>query len=238
MAGDYSTSSINAIGDVHTKPKLEYCTKNRKYYMFLVRIKRQEGIGIGKEDIIPIMFSDIYYEKYPLEIGQKVCIKGHVESYNKKQNNKLIHPIFVFAEEIKMIEVKEGDRENYCNKVYLKGTFKKELAYHCTPQRGEIYDFMLFVTRYLNDKQKQIDGIRKREYLPICVNGEEAYTCYKKEFQEGDVIFCTGILQSREYEKKDKDGKRMKKIAYEVLAHKVEKVDNLIENELGKSGII
>ncbi|MFB0920809.1 MAG: single-stranded DNA-binding protein, partial [Oscillospiraceae bacterium] len=133
-------------------------------------------------------------------------VTGELRSYNNKSGvgNRLL--IFVYANEL---EFCDGEPENL---ISLRGTVCKQPSLRMTPLGREICDILLAVNRPFG----------RSDYLPCISWGQNAREA--SLWNVGDTIELEGRIQSRSYIKSADSG-QVKKVAYEVSASSVDKIN-------------
>jgi len=144
----------------------------------------------------------------PIEVGDKILVKGQFRSYNNMSadGNRLI--LTIFAKSIEQIY----DETTIAapNSIYLNGYLCKPPVYRTTPFGREISDILLAVNRSYN----------KSDYIPCITWGRNAK--YAATLSVGDNVEILGRIQSREYQKKLDEENVLTKVAYEVSVSKIE----------------
>lgn len=167
------------------------------FYQTTLKIKRLSGC----QDFIPVIVSDKLIDVTQKNAGRFLTIHGQFHSHNYYENGRTHLKLYIFAQEIQMLEEKDA---HYENKIFLDGYLCRPPVYRLTPLKREIADFLLAVNR----------SYGKSDYIPgICWsdNAQEIAT-----YPVGTRVTLSGRIQSREYVKKMDDGHPIRKIAYEI----------------------
>ncbi len=167
---------------------------SRKLYRGLIESERLSGAA----DIIPVIVSESMINTLHDYTGEFVEITGQFRSYNLHENGKSKLLLFLYAHDICTEPTGE-----IINSIILTGFLCKKPVYRKTPLGKRITDITLAVNR-----------VRGSDYLPCICWGEDAQ--YISYLDVGDKITLQGRMQSREYQKKQKDGTFVTKTAYEV----------------------
>ena len=179
-----------------------------KFYFTDVRICRLSGTY----DVIPLMVSDRLLNVEKDYVDCNILVNGQFRSYNKyeEEGHKLI--LYVFANEISILEDVSGNHDS--NSVSLSGYICKEPKYRETPLGREITDVLLAVNR----------SYGKSDYIPCICWGRNAK--FVGNLDIGTHLKVSGRIQSREYEKKLADGTAEVRTAYEVSVAKIEVLED------------
>ena len=186
-------------GEVVSKPIFSHEVFGEGFYEVNLKVKRLSD----NYDIIPITVSERLLNGDNFSIGKLVAIKGQFRSYNKLIENKSKLLLTVFVRDL--IDYDENMNSNI---IELSGYICKEPIYRTTPFKREICDVLLAVNRAYN----------KSDYLPCIAWGRNAR--FVKNITVGQKVFCTGRIQSREYQKRI-DDEITTKIAYEISLNKI-----------------
>ena len=195
-------NTTRLCGSVDGKASFSHISRNRKYYIFPLRVPRLSGA----EDVINIVCDEEKMHSIEPDGFSMLRITGELRSYNNKSGvgNRLL--IFVYANEL---EFCDGEPENV---ILLRGTVCKQPSLRMTPLGREICDILLAVNRPFG----------RSDYLPCISWGQNAREA--SLWNVGDTIEVEGRIQSRSYIKSADSG-QVKKTAYEVSASSVEKVN-------------
>lgn len=196
------TGNITRLcGSVDGKANFSHISRNRKYYVFPLRVARLSGA----EDVINVVCDEEKLSVLEVDGSRMLRVTGELRSYNNKSGvgNKLI--IFVYATEI---EFCDEEPENY---ITLKGTICKQPVLRMTPLGREICDLLIAVNRPFG----------RSDYLPCISWGQNAREA--ASWNVGDTVVLEGRVQSRNYIK-NVDGQQVQKTAFEVSASSIEKV--------------
>ena len=194
-------NTTRLCGNLDGKARFSHISRNRKYYVFPLRVARLSGA----EDIINVVCDEEKISSMELEESSMVRVTGELRSYNNKSGvgNKLI--IFVYANDIEFCD------EEPENLITLRGTICKQPSLRMTPLGREICDLLVAVNRPFG----------RSDYLPCITWGQNAREA--STLNVGDTIMLEGRVQSRSYIKNE-DGQQVKKTAFEVSASTIEKI--------------
>ncbi len=202
-------NNIEIMGEILKKPEFSHETHNEKFYSTVISVKRLSG----DTDELELIISEKTINIEDVEVGKKYNIKGEIRSYNyyikEEERRKLI--ITIFVKEMSIVENIENEEE--CkNELVIIGHICKKPIYRKTPFGREISDLLVAVNRVYG----------KSDYLPCIVWGRNAK--FATQLEIGDKIKITGRMQSRSYNKEMGD-KKITKVAYEISAASLEKVE-------------
>jgi len=183
-------NQVNLVGVINTELKYDHEMYGEKFYMTTAAVTRDSG----RTDIIPLLLSERVMNEGSSLVGACVHIAGEFRSYNKHDENKSSLKLYVFVNEMELL----NDTDNV-NDVYLEGYICKTPTYRHTPLNRAICDVILAVNR----------GYNKSDYIPCILWGRNAY--YARTLNVGDSIRVSGRIQSREYTKNEEV-----KTAYEL----------------------
>lgn len=174
---------------------------------FEVAIRRISGC----EDRIPVTVSDRLWDGRIPEAGDYLWIQGQVRTYNRliQGKNRLI--ITIFAQSLENEGKMDLCRDE--NIVNLEGYLCRAPFYRVSPLGREIADLMVAVNRMYG----------KSDYIPCIAWGRNAK--YAKGLTVGQKMKLAGRIQSREYQKKVREGVYLPGIAREVSIYKIEEVE-------------
>lgn len=171
-----------------------------EFYVFDVEVKRLSE----RIDIIPVMVSEHLIDVHCDYKEMKISISGQYRSYNKHDGQKTRLILTVFARKILLgDEITEEIRDN---DVFLNGYICKEPIFRKTPLGRKIADIMLAVNRPYG----------KTDYIPCICWGRDAQ--YVNGLSIGSSCVIYGRIQSRIYLKKNGNGNKEERTAYEVSA--------------------
>ena len=189
-------------GSVDGKASFSHISRNRKYFVFPLRVPRLSGA----EDVINVVCDEEKLQALEPDGSPMLHVTGELRSYNNKSGvgNKLI--IFVYANEMEFCDCEPE------NTISLRGTLCKQPSLRMTPLGREICDILIAVNRPFG----------RSDYLPCICWGQNARESAK--WSVGDTIEIEGRIQSRNYIKTT-DGRQIKKTAFEVSASTVEKIE-------------
>lgn len=183
-------------GKVVKEYKTYHSTLGEEFFITEVEVVRKSG-GV---DTLPVVVSEKLLDD-TVKNSKFVCYEGQIRTYNKNDGSV---ETYLFAKDIHIVE--EG---TYMNEVKLKGFLCKKGRYRTTYTERKVIDFILAVNRLFN----------KSDYLPILAWGKDAKYISNKEISEEFEI--TGRFQSRKYFKKDANGNKVEKFAYEISSSQI-----------------
>lgn len=195
---------VYITGTVSVPPVYSHEVLGERFYDLTLTVRRLSE----QTDEIPVTVSDRLMGVYSLEKGARVGVSGQLRSYNKLVDgkNKLILRVFARS-------LDDGESGEAPNTVELEGYVCKPPVYRMTPFKREICDLLLAVNRAYN----------KSDYIPAIAWGRNAH--FAGGFEVGARIAVSGRIQSRVYKKVLPDGTEEERVAYEVSASRVERVD-------------
>jgi single-strand DNA-binding protein len=198
----YSIGNTTRLcGSVDGGARFSHISRNRKFYVFPLRVARLSGA----EDVINVICDEEKLKSLEPDGSSMLRVTGELRSYNNKSGvgNRLI--IFVYANELEFCD------EEPENMIALRGTICKEPSLRVTPLGREICDLLVAVNRPFG----------RSDYLPCISWGQYAHEA--ATWKVGDMVELEGRVQSRCYIK-NTDGQQSKKIAFEVSASTIEKL--------------
>ena len=188
-------------GVVLDNPEFNHAVMDEKFYGFYMQIPRLSGMS----DTIPIIISEKFLASTPVNIGDRLALRGQFRSYNKLEDGKRKLLLSVFVR-----EVCEWDDNANANIIEMNGYICKPSIYRTTPFSREICDVLLAVNRNYN----------KSDYIPCIAWGRNAQ--FVNSMPVGTEISITGRIQSREYSKHIEGlDEPIIKTAYEVSVSKL-----------------
>lgn len=195
-------NTTRLCGSVDGKARFSHISRNRKFYIFPLRIARLSGA----EDVINVVCDEEKLSAIEPDGSPMLRVTGELRSYNNKSGvgNKLV--IFVYANSL---ELCDDDPENV---IELRGTICKQPSLRMTPLGREICDLLIAVNRPFG----------RSDYLPCITWGQFAREA--SNWCVGDTVELEGRVQSRTHIK-SVDGEQVKKTAFEVSASSIEKID-------------
>ena len=197
---------VDMAGWISKAPVFNHEIFGEGFYLLYMDIERLSG----NVDCIPVLFSERLIEPTEINVGKWFFIKGQFRSYNvTEKNGRHKLKLLVFAREIQT----QKSEQAFNNDILLDGFVCKAPIYRTTPFGREITDLLFAVNRAYN----------KSDYLPCVVWGRNAKFC--GELPVGSHAKISGRIQSRQYEKKYKDGTVKKNVAYEVSVNTIEVVE-------------
>ena len=95
-------------------------------------------------DTIPVLISEQIADITKSRVGEFAEIYGEFHSHNLREENHTRLELYVFAREVKFVEVNDS-KTDYTNRILLEGTICKPTVYRKTPLKKEITDLHLAV---------------------------------------------------------------------------------------------
>ncbi len=170
-----------------------------EFYKGKIEIKRlSEEVDI-LNFVVPSELKDLILK------GEYYTFKGQLRSYNKQEKDRIKLILTVFVKQLVPLNAIISQ-----NDITLIGYICKEPIYRTTPFNRQICDVLLAVNRSYN----------KSDYIPCITWGTNAY--FTSKLPVSKKVCLKGGLQSREYNKVDKDGSSTKMTAYEVSVRSIE----------------
>ena len=204
---NYSTEKNNKVyiyGEIVSEAVFSHEVYGEGFYEFYVKVMRLSG----QADILPVTVSErIMTEE--MKVGGYICALGQFRSYNKVDGAKSRLMLTVFVRELL-----EAPPVKNPNSIVLSGYICKPPVYRTTPFNREIADLLVAVNRSYN----------KSDYIPAIAWGRNAR--FVRNLAVGDKIALSGIIQSREYQKKQPDESFVSMTAYEVSISKLAAFDD------------
>jgi len=195
-------NTTRLCGSVDGKANFSHISRNRKFYVFPLRVPRLSGA----EDVINIICDEEKMRLLELDGSPMLRVTGELRSYNNKSGvgNRLL--LFVYANNLEFCD------EEVENSITLHGTICKQPSLRMTPLGREICDILVAVNRPFG----------RSDYLPCISWGQNAREA--SLWSVGDTVELEGRIQSRNYIKTE-DGNQVRKTAYEVSASSIVKTE-------------
>ena len=203
-----NNNQVSIIGEIVSDFRFSHEVYGEGFYMVDVAVNRLSNFM----DYIPLMISERLIDVSTDYRGQIIYAMGQFRSFNRHEEKKNRLVLSVFVRELEFLE--ETTDEVKSNQIFLDGYICKEPIYRKTPLGREIADLLIAVNR----------SYGKSDYIPCICWGRNARFAYSLEC--GDHIKLTGRIQSREYEKKISETEIETRVAYEVSASKIEKLED------------
>lgn len=207
-------NKIQIVGQIISNPKFNHESHSEKFYITSFEVKRLSG----DSDILELIISERLINIDELKIGKKLYVVGEIRTYNQyeEESNRRKLVVNIFVKSLREAE----STDDFCmNTVELIGHVCKEPIYRKTPFDREITDLLIAVNRMY----------KKSDYLPCITWGRNAK--YSSNLKVGEKVKLVGRMQSREYTKKDINGKETTKVAYEMSVITIEKLEEEIKEE-------
>lgn len=181
---------IKLIGQVIDEPTFSHEINGEGFFEFVIEVSRLSA----NADYIPVIVSERGFNIENIRKGEYFEVEGSYRSHNKIVEGRSKLLLHVFAERIEEPQVVYPH-----NEVTLEGNICKPPVYRKTPHGREITDLLVAVNR----------SYGKSDYIPCIAWGRNAR--FASNFKVGDLISCTGRVQSRVYKKNEEEH-----VAYEV----------------------
>lgn len=194
---------VLVVGEAKRPFEFSHEVYGEKFYTTRIRVLRLSG----KEDEIPVIAPESLITYWDLE-GECISIRGSFRSHNKYENGKRRLELYVFADEISLLDYTE-----YVNEIHLDGFLCKAQNFRVTDSERMITDLILVVNRFYGNS----------DYIPCICWGRNAKRAVS--FETGTRIKVEGRIQSREYTKKISEELWENRTAYEVSISQMEVVD-------------
>ena len=183
-------------GKIASKYRPYHSTLGEQFLMVDVEVRRKSG-GV---DTLPVVVSEKLLDDN-IRSAAYVSFVGQIRTYNKTDGSV---ETYLFARDAEV-----SDENTSVNEVKLRGFLCKKGRYRTTYTERKVIDFILAVNRAYN----------KSDYLPVLAWGKDAKYVNSKDISTEFEI--TGRFQSRKYAKKDKDGNKIEKMAYEISSSQI-----------------
>lgn len=207
-----TNNQVELIGRIVSDYTFSHELFGEGFYTMNVEMERTSGIM----DTLNCLISDRLADTSVNATGCRVKITGQFRSFNQpdKETGRSRLLLQVFVQEIEEIEETiERDK----NAIELHGFLCKEPIYRTTPLGREITDFLIAVNRPYG----------KSDYIPCICWGRNAR--FASGLPIGEKVCIKGRIQSKEYYKRNANGKKEKtsRIAYEVSASCIKDVNDV-----------
>ena len=196
---------VNISGEIVSDFLYDHESYGEGFYTTHIAVERLSGAV----DRIPIMVSERLLDMNQNYVGQKVSVSGQFRSFNKGENEKRLLVLNVFVQEFGVVSDATND-----NRIFLDGYLCKDPIYRKTPLGREIADLLIAANR----------SYGKSDYIPCVCWGRNAR--FAGSIEVGTRIKVSGRIQSRDYVKRDADGSKEERTAYEVSISKLEVVED------------
>ena len=196
---------VNISGEIVSDFLYDHELYGEGFYTTHIAVERLSGAV----DRIPIMVSERLLDMNQNYVGQKVSVSGQFRSFNKGENEKRLLVLNVFVQEFGVVSDATND-----NRIFLDGYLCKDPIYRKTPLGREIADLLIAANR----------SYGKSDYIPCVCWGRNAR--FAGSLEVGTRIKVSGRIQSRDYVKRDADGSKEERTAYEVSISKLEVVED------------
>lgn len=196
------SNKVSLIGEVVSEFTFNHEVFGEKFYFVSLSLTRLSG----QVDVVPVSISERLMDISKDYRGMTMEVIGQFRSYNRRDGEKSHLILFVFAQEVRLLEESVGYTGT--NQIFLDGYICKKPIYRRTPLGREIADMLLAVNRPYG----------RTDYIPCIVWGRNAR--YASGFDVGSHVCVEGRIQSREYMKKLSETECEKRVAYEVSVSK------------------
>lgn len=191
-----NNNTARLAGKISDEYKIYHSTLGEEYLIVDVDVQRKSG----EVDILPVVISEKLLDDN-IRAATYVSFVGQIRTYNKADGSV---ETYLFAKDAEVSE--EG---TFVNEVKLKGFLCKKGKHRETFSGRKVIDFILAVNRPYN----------KSDYLAILAWGKDSKYVFGKDISTEFEI--TGRFQSRKYFRKDADGNRQERLAYEISSSQV-----------------
>lgn len=191
----YEKNYIRLCGKIAARPEFSHNGRGERYHVFPLEVRRLSG----NTDTVNVLVRESQLKLLNVPEGMKLCVTGHLRTYNNRRGDGAKLVITVLAKELYYCGTEDE------NTVILCGALCKEPNLRTTPMGRDICDLMLAVGR----------GYARSDYLPCICWGAKAReaACWGV----GTQVKLEGRIQSRRYIKLI-DGEPVEKTAFEVSA--------------------
>lgn len=203
-------NNVRLSGKLIDKLVLDHEVYGEKFYRTYCGCYRTSGYRDG----VPVIISEKLLVGLPVTTGIAMEIEGQIRTHNRLKDGKSISNIYIFATDLKFIE-----KAANTNEVSLTGHVCRKADYRETSGERVVADFLLAVNR----------AYGKSDYIPVIVWGRNAK--FARKIEVGQRFEVEGRFQSRIYTKKLPDGTLTQKVAYELSASKLTRMEDT-ENEI------
>lgn len=216
MSEKRENNMVSLVGTIASGFQYSHSVLGEGFYMTDLLVERLRG----QTDRIPLLVSERILDVKDDYSGRLAAVAGQFRSYNDHEGRKSCLVLSVFVYEIVVRDVLGDGTRN--NQIFLDGYLCKKPVYRRTPLGREIADLLVAVNRTCG----------KSDYIPCIVWGRNAG--YVSETSVGERIRIWGRIQSREYTKVLGNMESEVRIAYEVSAGRVEKVEQAYQDGTGQ----
>lgn len=183
-------------GKISSDYRKYHSTLGEEFLIVDVDVERKSG----EIDTLPVVVSEKLLDA-EIKSAAYVSFEGQIRTFNKTDGSV---ETYLFAKDAEVSE--EG---TFVNEVKLKGYLCKKGKHRTTYSGRKVIDFILAVNRPFN----------KSDYLAILAWGKDSKYVFGKDISTKFEI--TGRFQSRKYFKKDADGNKQERLAYEISSSQV-----------------
>lgn len=186
------------IGVIANEPTYAYSTDEHHYYRFTLDVMRKSE----KFDHIPCVCDETLIDMF--EYLGCYYLNGYIRAGRT--------PTKQVFQEFRILKAEKKEERGYYNRVELDGYLVNEPIYRETPNGYKITEMLIGVPNSNN----------RNYYLPTIRFHKNGNDC--KDLSKGSHIKLTGTWQSRDYQKKVKDGDyTFSNRVYEVVAYEIQK---------------
>lgn len=196
----FENNTVTVSGVITQKFTFNHMTASEAFYRTEIAVARKSGTV----DMIPLMVSERLVTVTEDWSGKVLEVTGSFRSYNQNEGDRRRLMLFVFAQEVELLEENEN-----INEVFLDGHICKAPTYRKTPLGREICDMLVAVNRP-NDKS---------DYIPCVIWGRAA--TFASRLEVGTGVQLWGRLQSRVYTKRLDETHQETRVAYEFSVNKI-----------------
>lgn len=183
-------------GKISGKYEKYHSIFNEDFFKVDIEVKRNSG----EVDTLPVVISEKLLDSEIREAAY-VSFEGQIRTFNKADGSV---ETYLFARDAKV-----SDENTFVNEVRIKGHLCKKGVYRETFSGRKVIDFILAVNRQYG----------KSDYLPVLAWGKDAkYVSGKDISTEFETV---GRFQSRTYYKREEDGTKTPRLAYEISSSQI-----------------
>lgn len=202
-------NEVTLIGDALSEPRKLFKRGDQVVYQFQLGMQ-----CAGRGDIIPIQATEDMLEDLEIKIGNSYEVKGEYRSSKKvSENGKKRLLLAVWAKELHEIP----EKRKHGNFIKLIGNATKDAIFRTVPHNVPMEDANKLIAEVILAVNRE-GSIG--DYIPVIAWDKDALTARNK-IKKGTLVEVNGMLHSRPYRKKRRDGEMEERIAYEVSANDI-----------------
>lgn len=196
-------NTVELCGALAAAPRFSHLSRGERFFIFPMETRRLSGAV----DTINVVSREALLAALRIEEAERLCVQGELRSFNNRREEGPKLVITVFARALSLA----GGGEDV-NAITLRGALCKPPVLRVTPMGRDICDLMVAVNRRCG----------RSDYLPCICWGRRA-----REYSAlgvGSRLALEGRIQSRPYIKII-DGESVEKVAFEVSASRLSRLD-------------